>query len=227
MHIQPANEVISIIGGTGKEGIGLALRFAIAGFKVLLGSRNPTKALETQEYIETLTTKKIDISGLSNEIAVAGCHIALLTVPYQAHEQTLLALKELLKGKVLVDVTVPLNPPKVFQVKIPKSGSAAQEAYQLLGDQTKIAAAFHNISSENLITIGNNPDCDVLVTGIDQETRQVALDLVQYAGFTGWDAGPLENSIVLEGLTSILIGINRKYGSRNAGIRITGVTKQD
>jgi NADPH-dependent F420 reductase len=144
-----------------------------------------------------------------------------LTVPYAAHRETLESVRDALAGKILIDVTVPLVPPKVSTVQMPPAGSAAQEARQILGEGVQVTAAFHHISHELLFE--NEPvDCEVLVTGTSKAARAEALKLVQAAGLTGWDAGPLENSVVLEGLTSILIHINRQYGSTHAGIRITG-----
>ena len=129
-----------------------------------------------------------------------------------------------MKGKVVLDVTVPLVPPKVSIVHIPKNGSAALSAQRILGEDVKVISAFQNISFELLL--GNEPiDCDVLVCGKDKSARELGIRLVDDAGLNGWDAGPLKNSIVAEGLTSILIRINKKYGSHSAGIRITGVEK--
>jgi NADPH-dependent F420 reductase len=216
---------IAVLGGTGKEGKGLAIRWAKAGHHLLIGSRNPLKAMETAEEIRSKIPTKTSVQGMSNEQAAQECNIAVLTVPFLAHKSTLESIKDFLHGKLLIDVTVPLVPPKVFIVQLPTTGSAAQEAFQILGESVQLAAAFHNISHENLYTDDN--DCDVLVTGTSKEARKTTLELVKSAGFNGWDAGPIENSAVLEGLTSILIGINRTYGSTHAGIRITGVSKAD
>jgi NADPH-dependent F420 reductase len=131
-------------------------------------------------------------------------------------------LRDALAGKILIDVTVPLVPPKVTKVQMPPEGSAAQQAQAILGDATRVVAAFQNISYEHLL---NDEDiqCDVLVTGIDKEARSIVLDLVKAAGMVGWDAGPIENSVVIEGMTSVLIGINKQFGVQSAGIKITGV----
>jgi predicted dinucleotide-binding enzyme len=123
---------------------------------------------------------------------------------------------------MLVDVTVPLVPPKVRTVQMPAAGSAAQEARNILGEASEVAAAFHTIPYEALL--GDEAvDCEVLVTGTSKQTRDRALELVTAAGLVGWDAGPIENSVVAEGLASVLININKRYGSTHAGIRITGV----
>ena len=165
-----------------------------------------------------------NIEGVSNIEAAQQANIVAVTVPYAAHKETLESVKELMRGKLLVDVTVPLMPPKVATVQMPPAGSAAQEAYKILGEGAQVCAAFQNISHEHLL--GDDlVDCDVLVTGTSKEARAETLKLVEAAGLNGWDAGPLENSVVLEGLTSVLIGINKKYGSTHAGIRITGAHK--
>jgi NADPH-dependent F420 reductase len=217
---------IAIVGGTGKEGKGLAYRWAKAGYHVIIGSRDPAKAEETSNELNKLLSSK-NVTGLDNKQAVKEGQIVVLTIPYSVHKEILNFLKDILVGKLIIDVTVPLNPPKVAKVQMPSAGSAAQEAQLILGSNSQLAAAFHNISYENLITDEQDCDCDVLVTGTSKEARQVTLDLVKAAGFYGWDAGPIENSVVLEGLTSVLIGINRAYGSSHAGIRITGVERKE
>jgi NADPH-dependent F420 reductase len=217
---------IAIVGGTGKEGKGLAYRWAKAGYHVIIGSRDPAKAEETSNELNKLLSSK-NVTGLDNKQAVKEGQIVVLTIPYSVHKEIINYLKDILVGKLIIDVTVPLNPPKVAKVQMPSAGSAAQEAQLILGSNSQLAAAFHNISYENLITDEQDCDCDVLVTGTSKEARQVTLDLVRAAGFYGWDAGPIENSVVLEGLTSVLIGINRAYGSSHAGIRITGVERKE
>lgn len=222
-------EKIAIIGGTGKEGQGLAFRWAQAGYPVIIGSRNKEKAdLAVKGIIDLLASKGIpqsDIRGEENRSAVEKCQIAVLTVPYEFHDQTLLDLKNELNGKYLIDVTVPLVPPKISTVTIPPDGSAALHSQMILGNSAKVISAFQNISFELLIS--EKPiDCDVLICAVDKESREIGLRLVRDAGLTGWDAGPLENSIVAEGLTSILIRINKKFETHSAGIKITGVSKK-
>jgi NADPH-dependent F420 reductase len=142
-------------------------------------------------------------------------------VPYAAHRETLESVKDMLKGKILIDATVPLVPPKVSKVQMPAAGSAAQEAKEIVGEGVEVVAAFQYISHELLLT-DDDVECDVLVTGTSKDARTEALRLVEGAGLTGWDAGPIENSVVIEGLTSVLININKQYGSTYAGIKITG-----
>jgi NADPH-dependent F420 reductase len=216
---------IAVLGGTGKEGKGLAYRWAKAGYKIIIGSRTPEKAVTAaSEIIERLEGSS-SVVGASNLEAAQQADIVVLTVPYSAHRDTLESVREALQGKLLIDVTVPLVPPKVTRVQMPPAGSAAQEAKQILGENVQVTAAFQNISHEHLLS-DSEVECDVLVTGSSKEARAETLKLVEAAGLTGWDAGPLENSVVVEGLTSVLIHINRQYGSTHAGIKITGVQKK-
>lgn len=215
---------IAVLGGTGKEGKGLAYRWAKAGYKVLIGSRTPEKAVTTASEIMEKLEAASSLVGASNLEVAKMADIVVLTVPYAAHRDTLESVKDALKGKLLIDVTVPLVPPKVTKVQMPAAGSAAQEAKAILGDDVEVVAAFQNISHEHLLT-DEEVECDVLVTGSSKDVRAEALTLVEAAGLTGWDAGPIENSVVLEGLTSVLININKQYGSTHAGIKITGAKR--
>ena len=219
-------EKIAIIGGTGKEGKGLAYRWVKAGYPVIIGSRNLDKAKQAVEDLIKMipAERESSISGKENDDAAREGDIIVITVPYKFHKDVLEQLCPIVQGKFVLDVTVPLVPPKVSTVHIPKKGSAALSAQIILGDDVKVISAFQNISFELLL--GNESiDCDVLVCGKDKSSRELGVRLVTDAGLIGWDAGPLENSIVAEGLTSILIRINKKYGSHSAGMRITGVKK--
>jgi NADPH-dependent F420 reductase len=162
------------------------------------------------------------VEGMSNLKATQAGDIVVLTVPYSAHRLMLESVKDALVGKILVDVTSPLVPPKVTRVQMPPEGSAAMEALKIVGENVQVASAFQNISYHRLMQ--EEPiECDVLVTGTSKEARSKTLELVTAAGLTGWDAGPLENSVVSEGLTSVLININKQYGTTNAGIKIIGI----
>ena len=213
---------IAVLGGTGKEGKGLAYRWARAGYHVRIGSRSAEKAIAAANEIREMLGDGVSVEGMTNIEAARDANIAVLTVPYSAHRDTLESVKDELKGKILVDVTVPLVPPKVATVQMPAAGSAAQEAKQILGDDVQVCAAFQNISHEHLLD-NAEVECDVLVTGTSKDARAETIKLVEATGLRGWDAGPIENSVVIEGLTSILIGINKKYGSTHAGIKITGI----
>ncbi len=213
---------IAILGGTGKEGKGLAYRWAKAGYRVIIGSRAAEKALAAAEQLHAEFGVRLE--GADNLSAAQQADIAVLTVPYAAHRETLTALKDALQGKILVDVTVPLVPPRVTKVQMPPAGSAAQEAREILGEGVEVVDAFQNISYEHLLHEQDVP-CDVLVTGSSKEARQTVIGLIEAAGLTAWDAGPIENSVVVEGLTSLLIYMNKQYGSTHAGIKITGIHK--
>ncbi len=215
---------VAVLGGTGKEGKGLAYRWAKAGYQVLIGSRMPEKAIAAASEIVQLLEGSGSVVGMSNLEAAQQANIVVLTIPYAAHRDTLETVKDALKGKILIDVTVPLVPPKVIKVQMPPAGSAAQEAKQILGEGAEVASAFQNISHEHLLQ-DEDVECDVLVTGTSKEARNETLKLVAAAGLAGWDAGPIENSVVIEGLTSVLININKQYGSTHAGIKITGANK--
>jgi predicted dinucleotide-binding enzyme len=199
---------IAVLGGTGKEGKGLAYRWAKAGYRVLIGSRYSEKAVTVASEIMELLEGESSIVGTTNQEAATQADIAVMTVPYAGHRELLESVKDALKGKIVIDTTVPLVPPKVSKVQMPSAGSAAQEAKEILGEHTEVVA-----------------ECDVLVTGSSKKARQEALTLVEAAGLVGWDAGPIENSVVVEGLTSVLININKQYGSTHAGIKITGAQK--
>lgn len=216
---------IAVLGGTGKEGKGLAFRWAKAGYRVLIGSRSPEKAVKAASEIMELLEGSSSVVGMSNPEAAEQANIVVLTVPYAAHRSTLESVKDALEGKLLVDVTVPLVPPKTSKVQMPPAGSAAQEAREIVGEDVEVVAAFQNVSYEHLVG-EEDVECDVLVTGTSKKARGEVLKLVEATGLTGWDAGPIENSVVAEGLTSVLIYINKKYGSTHAGIQITGARNQ-
>ncbi len=218
---EPLLLTIAVLGGTGKEGKGLAYRWAKAGYKVLIGSRSSERAVSAASEIMEMLEGDSSLVGTSNLEAAQLADIVVITVPYAAHRETLESVKDVLKGKTLIDATVPLVPPKVSKVQMPAAGSAAQEAKEIVGEGVEVVAAFQNISHELLLTV-DNVECDVLVTGTSKDARTETLRLVEAAGLTGWDAGPIENSVVIEGLTSVLININKQYGSTYAGIKITG-----
>lgn len=212
--------VIGIIGGTGKEGKGLGYRFAKVGYKVLIGSREIGKALSASEDLKGLGAS--NLMGLTNPEVAAKADIVIITIPFEFHQTILTDLKQYLQGKLVIDVTVPLVPPKVTKVQMPPAGSVALEAMAILGENVQVVTAFQNISYERLLH-QKDIDCDILVCGTSKDARKIVLDLIKDAGLVGWDAGPVENSMVVEGLTSILIGINKQFGSQTAGIKITGV----
>jgi len=213
---------ICIVGGTGAEGSGLALRWAHAGHRVTVGSRDPAKAREAARELNAILGAD-RIAGVENKDGVTPADIVALTVPFAAQMPTVCDLKPHLSGKILIDVTVPLVPPKVSRVQLPPSDSCVVAVQQLLGSEVRVVSAFQNVSAHKLKKLDYTIDCDVLVTSDDEAARAVAIGLAKDAGLRGIDAGPLANSTIAESLTSALIWINRTYKIPDAGIRITGL----
>jgi len=219
-------KTIAVIGGTGNEGPGLALRWARSGqYRVIIGSRQREKAERVAAELNAWLGENL-IRGLVNPEAAAVADMAILTVPYSAHAPTLESIRAALIGKILVDVTVPLQPPNVSRVHIPPGGSASAEAQALLGDDVSVVAAFQNVGAAHLGDPDHPIDCDVLVCGDDQEAKAEAIALAEAAGMRGLDAGSLQNAVVVEGLTAVLIAINKRYKVKGAGIKITGLKSQ-
>jgi NADPH-dependent F420 reductase len=214
---------IAVLGGTGKEGSGLALRWASAGYDVTLGSREVEKAQRAAAELNATLGKEV-VRGMTNREAAAQADVIVMTVPYAAHAATIESVKDIAQGKVFVDVTVPLDPQNVRRVKLPAAGSASVEAQQLLGEGVKVVAAFQNISAEHL-SLDHEIECDVLVCGNDKDAKKLVIELAQAARITAWDAGPIENAVVVEGLTSVLINLNIKHKVKASGIRITGIPR--
>ncbi len=147
----------------------------------------------------------------------------MLSVPYGAHASTLTELVEHLAGRLLVDITVPLVPPKVSRVQLPAGQAAALETRALVGPDVRVVAAFHHVGAHHLVDLEHGLETDVLVCGDDPEAREVVIGLARDLGARGLDAGVLENAVALESLTPVLIHMNRRYKSPGAGIRITGL----
>jgi NADPH-dependent F420 reductase len=164
------------------------------------------------------------VRGGSNQEAALQ-EIVVLAVPFAAQLATAASVREQLAGKILIDVTVPLVPPKVSRVQLPSEGSAAVALQRKLGDTVKVVSAFQNVSASHLKDPGHAVDCDVLVCGDDAAARETVIGLASDAGMRGWHAGPLANSVAAEALTSVLIAINQRYKVSGAGIRITGVPR--
>ena len=207
--------VIAVIGGSGAEGSGLAFRWVRAGYRVIVGSRTAERARAAAD--------EIGAEGMANADAVAVCDIAVLTVPFAAQRETLEALRAPLQGKILVDVTVPLRPPKVMRVRMPAEGSAARIAQDILGEGVRVVSAFQNVSAHHLRDPAHAIDCDVLVTGDTPAAREQVAALAEAIGLRAIEAGPLDNAAAAEALTSLLIWINKRYRSAGSGIRITGL----
>ena len=214
--------VVGVLGGTGKEGSALAMRWAVNGYQVIIGSRDAERAASrAAELNEELGGEYI--TGMDNAATAAAADVVVLSVPYDAHKATLESVKEHLAGKVLVDITVPLKPPKVRTVHLPEGQAAALEAQALLGDDVRVVAAFQNISYIKLEKLDSDVDCDVLVCGNDATAKADVIRLVEAAGMRGIDAGLLPNAIAIEAFTPVLLYINKQYGIKSSGIRITGI----
>ena len=213
---------IAVLGGTGHEGRGLAMRWAAAVHPVIIGSRDAERARAAAEALMGQAAGS-SITGTDNRTAAERCDIAVLTVPYAAHRETLDGVKNALRHKILVDVTVPLMPPKVARVQLPPETSAAMAAQVFLGPEVRVVSAFQNVSAHLLETVGSPVDCDVLVCGDDKEARNVVVALAGAAGMRGIHGGVLANSVAAEALTSVLIFINGRYKTKAAGIRFTGI----
>jgi len=214
-----SSPLIAIAGGTGHLGQALAQRWAQAGHRVLIGSRTAERAAAAASEIGARLQAPLE-SGTNAEVA-ARADIIVVTVPYAAQTEVLESIREAAAGKLVVDTTVPLVPPKVMRVQLPAEGCAALRARALLAPGTKIVSAFHNVAAHKLAA-GDRFDCDVLVFGDEKEERQRVIDLCRAAGLRGLHAGALANSAAAEALTSVLIFINRHYAVDGAGIRISG-----
>ncbi|BBL62468.1 NADPH-dependent F420 reductase [Methanobrevibacter arboriphilus] len=224
---------IAILGGTGDQGLGIAIRFVQAGENVIIGSRKAEKAEKAVEEIkELLKEKNLDnIEGLSNEDAAKKGDILILTVPITAQKPTLESVKEFVNGKIFVDATVPLQsnlggtPMTYF---IPWEGSAAEETEAILkGNGAKIVSAFNNISSSSLMNFNEKVDCDCLISGDDADSKKIVSELIEkIPGIECIDAGPLEQARTVERITSLLIGLNIRYKTHYGGLRITGLKQK-
>jgi NADPH-dependent F420 reductase len=213
---------IAILGGTGKEGSGLAMRWALNGYRVIIGSRDAERAANRAAELNAQLGGDY-ITGTGNADAAAEADIVVLSVPYDAHKATLAGVKDALAGKILIDLTVPLAPPTIWTVNVPEGRAAALEAQALVGPDVKVVAAFQNVSAVKLKDPNTVVQCDVLVCGDDASAKQDVIRLVQSAGMRGIDAGPLANAVAVEALTPVLLYINKTYKVKGAGIVITGL----
>jgi NADPH-dependent F420 reductase len=217
--------VVAILGGTGELGTGLARRWVQAGYQVIIGSRTADKAVMAADSLRaTMDERGIDsvnVSAMENLEAATAADICAMTVPFAHHSSTLEHVRSALVGKILIDVTVPLVPPKVARVQLPAEGSAGQIAQQLLGDEVMVVSAFQNVAAHHLQE-GHGLSCDVIVCGNKKVARTEVISLVEAAGMRGFHGGSIANSAATEALTSVLIFINKQYGC-HAGISITGV----
>jgi NADPH-dependent F420 reductase len=217
--------VLAILGGTGDLGTGLARRWAQAGYQVIIGSRTQEKAEAAASNLRDVMSERgigdIAVQAMENLAAAQAADIITLTVPFGHQASTLELVKPALQGKILIDVTVPLVPPKVARVQLPEAGSAGQIAQNILGEDVAVVSAFQNVAAHHLQE-GRGLDCDVLVCGNKKVARTEVITLVEAAGMRGFHAGMINNAAAAEALTSVLITINKQYGC-HAGITISGV----
>jgi NADPH-dependent F420 reductase len=212
---------LAIIGGTGTLGSGLARRLAAAGYPIVLGSRSAEKAADAARTLSAPAGAPSP-RGASNGDAAKAADVVLVTVPWESQAAILDEIAPHVAGKLVVDATVPLVPPRVARVQLPPEHSAALAAQKRLGAGVRVVSAFLNVAGHKLQT-DEAIDCDVLIFGDDPKDRAMVADLAKAAGLRGVHAGPLANSVAAEALTSVLIGINRNYKVDGAGIRITGI----
>jgi 8-hydroxy-5-deazaflavin:NADPH oxidoreductase len=215
--------VIAILGGTGKEGPGLALRWAHAGYPVVIGSRQAEKARLAADEINSRlgTAGGVPVGGLENGEAVRQADICVLTVVQSAHQAALEGLKETLQGKILVDATARVD---YRDPRPPSPPSAARHAQELLGSGVRVVAAFQNVPAHVLRKDLDQPiETDVLVCADDSEAAEIVIALAKGGGMRAYYAGGLDNAVVVEGLTSLLISLNKRYGVKTATINISGL----
>jgi NADPH-dependent F420 reductase len=210
---------LAIVGGTGNLGTSLALRLTAPGVRVIIGSRDQEKARAVVDSLQKKVMVRGKIEGKSNHEAAREAELVIIAVPYEGHSATVKALREHVHGKIVIDAVVPLRKGKPF---IPLAGSALLEAQEILGKETAVVGALHNISVVDL----ENPHAslgDVLVCGDDGEAKQRVMELIERIGARAFDAGPAANAYVIEGLTGVLIHLNRRYKSKHAGVKLTGI----
>jgi 8-hydroxy-5-deazaflavin:NADPH oxidoreductase len=219
---------IAIIGGTGPLGSGLARRLYAAGYAVVIGSRTAAKAEAAVAALAGVNLAAVHgrgwLTGADNLAAARQGEVVFITVPWASQAAILEEIKPHLAGKLVVDTTVPLVPPKVARVQLPSEHSAALAAKARLGGEVRVVSAFHNVAAQKLAG-GATIDCDVLVFGDDPKDREIVVGLAKAMGLEAVHAGPLANSVAAEALTSVLIGINRSYKVDGAGVRITGIRR--
>ncbi|HEY6366016.1 MAG TPA: NADPH-dependent F420 reductase [Candidatus Binatia bacterium] len=209
---------VAIVGGTGNLGGALALRLGAPGMKIIIGSRDAEKAKKAVETLKP-SLRAGEIEGLTNQAAVKGADFVVIAVPYEGHAPMVTDLKGQLAGKIVIDTVVPLNKGKPL---VPPAGSALQEAQQILGGEAPIVGALHNVSAVDLSDV-DAPLGDVLVCGDNAEAKEKVMEIIKRIGARAFDGGPAGNAYVIEGLTGVIIYLNRKYKSKHGSIKIVGI----
>jgi 8-hydroxy-5-deazaflavin:NADPH oxidoreductase len=219
------NPSIAVIGGTGKEGSAIAARFARAGVRTLIGSRDAMKAQNTAHAINARFEKK-DVEGYTNRDATRKADVVLLAVPYDGMRPILEDIRGEIQNKIVINIASSLDPERKSRARINPAGSITAEIQQFLGESTRVVAAFQNISPEQLEKLDEKIETDVLVCGGDKESRETIISMIKRIGIDAFDAGTISNAVVVEMLTAVLIAINIKYKVKGAGIRLVGVPRQ-
>jgi NADPH-dependent F420 reductase len=212
---------VAIVGGTGNLGGALALRLGAPGVKIIIGSRDAEKAKKAVEALKP-NLRAGEIEGTTNQEAVKGADYVVIAVPYEGHAQMVRDVKGQVTGKIIIDTVVPLNKGKPF---VPPAGSALQEAQQILGDETPVVGALHNVSAVDLGDV-DSPLGDVLVCGDKSDAKEKVMEIIRRIGARAFDGGPATNAYVIEGLTGVIIFLNRKYKSKHGSIRIVGIGQE-
>jgi 8-hydroxy-5-deazaflavin:NADPH oxidoreductase len=212
---------VAIVGGTGNLGRALALRLGAPGVKIIIGSCDAEKAKKAVETLKP-NLRAGEIVGMTNQEAVKGADYVVIAVPYEGHAQMVQDVKGQVGGKIIIDTVVPLNKGKPF---VPSAGSALQEAQQILGDEAPVVGALHNISAVDLGDL-DSPLGDVLVCGDKSEAKEKVMEIIRRIGARAFDGGPGTNAYVIEGLTGVIISLNRKYKSKHGSIRIVGIGEE-
>lgn len=213
---------IAILGGAGELGTGLALNWARQGHDIVIGSRSKEKA---ESFAQEMKVKfgDIHLEGKENIEAIKGASLVVLAIPGVGRKPFLESIRLELDGKVVLDVTIPLKPGKIFLYDPPGAGSNAQETQDILGDRVKVVAGFHTVSAGLLKMEGGVPSEHVLIVGNDEGAKEIVISLIEEMGMRGFDAGPLAFAPVIEGLTPMIINLNKKYKRKHIGIRLSGI----
>jgi len=218
------NLSLAVIGGTGSEGSAIAARFAKAGVRVLIGSRDAMKAQNTANTINAKFGSN-NVEGYSNRDAATKADVVLLSIPYDGMKPILEDLKTAVQGKIVINIASSLDPERKSRAKLNPKGSITAEVQEFFGEGTKVVAAFQNISPEQLEKFDSKIETDVLVCGGDKEAREAVVAMIRKTGIEAFDAGVLANAVVVETMTAVLIYINIKYKMKGAGISLVGVPR--
>lgn len=213
---------ISIIGGTGDQGKGLALRLGLAGYSIVIGSRSEEKAINVAKEVKE-DNPNIDIEGENNEYAAEKGDIVFLTIPFNSQEKIIQPLKDKLNGKIIVDTTVALVPGKPPTTEEVPEGSAAEKLQNILGTDVKVVSGFHTISAHMLMNLDKELKGDTLLAGDDESAKEQVIHITENIGLRGLNAGPLKVSSTLEKITALVIGMNIRYKKKSIGIEFTNV----